>query len=278
MGAKPTMSPPKSLKAFLSGTDIHGKYLIGNAHSRSMGVDLQVDCVIKNGKVLRKKKISIKPQEMFIIVLKGNVKLPANCYGISYPKTTLCQQGVHILNSGLIDPEYDGYLSTVAINFSRTSIELRQEDICMRLMIFENTENYNGTSSFKIDYDEYINKRIEESKEYPDTFLDVPRQVKDLSNKMASSISSSLTNRMVYILTTATVLFAVFSFWIGSAKISSLQDAFFSKSQETFQTGTVNSENKLSELVKKYDELSKQLKTLQDQLDVRNTIGGNNGE
>ncbi len=278
MGAKQTMAPQKNLKAFLSGTNIQDKYFIGNASIRSMSIDLQVDCIIKNGKVIRKKKISIKPQEMFIVVLKGNVRLPANCYGVSYPKTTLCQQGVHILNSGLIDPEYDGYLSTVAINFSSTSIELRQEDVCMRLMIFENTENYNGTSSFKIDYDEYINKRIEESKEYPDTFLDVPRQVKDLSSKMANSISSSITNKMVYILTIATVLFAVFSFWIGSAKISSLQDAFFTKSQETFQTGTVNAENELLDLVKKYDELSEQLNILQEQLNAHATTGGNSNE
>jgi len=249
---------------FLTGKEISSIIQNNDGIERDASLDFKIECFIKNGKVIRKTKITIKPQEMFIVVLKGQVTLPKNCIGIAFPKTSLCEEGIHVLNTGIIDPGYKGYLSTVAINFSNQTRAITKDDVYIRLMIYRNRSNY-GDNIKECDYETYLDKRIEESKEYPDTFLDVPRQVKDLSLKMANTISSNLTNRILIILTIGTMIFAAFSFWIGNSYINKMQEKLLeTQSQDSIEI-TLNEE--YYKVLEKLDELERKIRVIENEKD-----------
>ena len=288
---------------FLSGKDISKAMIKGEKQEegiRAISYDLCVGSIIKEGEkvfnILKNHKVTIpratsfklfkfikprvvekddvyidcfkiKPQEIVNIIMKEKVRIPEDCFGIVYSKTALCKKGIHLLNVGVIDPGYSGYISTLAINFSKEAVEVRKGDAFIRLMVYKNAHDFEDAKPFE-DVN-YIEKRIAESKKYPNTFLDVPRQVKELSREMSSEISSSLINKTLFILTGLTVLITLISFWYGNSRIQTLQDAILGKTPISNESSYIedlqkdNDDFKL-EMLKLFEEQNKNYIRLQE--------------
>ena len=76
----------------------------------------------------------LPPQGIAVIVSKERLKVPDNMLGHALPKSALCEQGLLLLNTGLIDPCFDKELVGVVLNFSKVPIALRRGDRFIRLV------------------------------------------------------------------------------------------------------------------------------------------------
>jgi len=163
---------------------------------------------------------SVKPQQTFIIVSKERVKVPAGFVAYAMPKTRLCNTGILALNTGVVDPGYDGPLSTIAINFSESHKPLCAGTPFLRLVFNSLEGERSGDEDLVVA--ESDQKRIERSKEFPETFLDVPGQTEPFVRKVADEALGKQTNFFLLILAGATVIFALWN--IGAYVLLGLQE------------------------------------------------------
>ena len=84
----------------------------------------------------RSEEIVIPPQGIFVVISQEKVKMPEDVCGYALPKTRLSEEGILILNTGIIDPLYEGFVSGTLINFRKTNYIIKRGMPFLRL-IFE---------------------------------------------------------------------------------------------------------------------------------------------
>jgi len=116
----------------------------------------------------------LPPQGMCILYSKEYVSIPYNVIGLVTPKTSASDIGLMVLNTGLIDPGYNGYLSVIAMNFSSEKIRLHEGFVFLRT-IFLNISSPVAIyrDSGPANYSTYKITKEHNFKELPRTFLDV---------------------------------------------------------------------------------------------------------
>jgi len=200
----------------LTGRESINRKLIGGScalEPRSASYDLRIGKIIIDG-VVHTSDVQIEPQQMFIIVSRETVSVPAGSVGYAMPKTGLCNKGILALNTGIIDPGYNGPLSTTAINFDKSPYLLGPGDAFLRVVF--HTLHGEGSSTAVDKFDEtgesYMRERRQDSIRFPRTFLDVPGQLEKLSGRILGNQQMLL----IKILTIFTVIFGLWSFVLSS--------------------------------------------------------------
>lgn len=177
--------------------------------SRPASIDLRVGCIIIKGKEYRT-SVTIKPQQMFILVSNERVKVRAGLVGYAMPKTSLCKEGILCLNTGIVDPGYDGLISTTAINFDQDSFTIAPGDPFLRL-VFHRLRGAGATGlaepGLSTSDSAYIKEAKNNSKQFPGTFLDIPGQIETITKKVLGRQTAVL----MLVLTIFTVLFAAWN-------------------------------------------------------------------
>lgn len=79
----------------------------------------------------------LQPQGMVRVVSQERVKLPKNIAGYALVKNRLCNAGVLAINIGVIDPLYDGPISSTLINFGNNPYCLSPGTEFLRLSFHE---------------------------------------------------------------------------------------------------------------------------------------------
>lgn len=98
--------------------------------------DLCIDKIITvNG--TEEQKLALKPNSMAVAISKESVKLPTNIVGHAYVRTRLSQKGIMANNIGVIDPGYEGPLSSVLVNFGEKKYLLEEGAVFLRLTFSE---------------------------------------------------------------------------------------------------------------------------------------------
>jgi deoxycytidine triphosphate deaminase len=59
----------------------------------------------------------LEPREMVWVLSKEEFRMPANVTGLATLRTTFTKQGILALNVGIIDPLFEGPISTALITF-----------------------------------------------------------------------------------------------------------------------------------------------------------------
>lgn len=77
----------------------------------------------------------IEPNSMIVVVSKEKICLPDNRIGHAFIKTRLSQRGIMANNIGIIDSQYNGYLSTVLTNFGKKPYEINEDDHFLRITV-----------------------------------------------------------------------------------------------------------------------------------------------
>lgn len=163
-------------------------------HAREVSYDLSVGRVIINGHEVEPQSsvnaIEIHPQQVFVIVSKEKVSVPrsgVSCF--AFPKTGLCRQGLLALNTGIVDPGYQGLISTTAINFHSKPIKLLVGDAFLRLAFFR--LDCDQPAHVEVaDEREYVKGLLTQSLELPASFLDVPATVDRLQENLSEKLRS----------------------------------------------------------------------------------------
>jgi hypothetical protein len=99
----------------------------------------------------------------------------------------MCNDGILVLNTGIVDPGYEGLLSTTAINFDAKHIEIRNGDPFLRLVVHK-LEPSKGRRPDPTSPADYIEARKADSLRFPGTFLDVPGQFERLSENVSKKL------------------------------------------------------------------------------------------
>lgn len=156
----------------------------------------------------------IKPQQMFTIISNETIRLPD--HGIMahvQPKTSLCRDGILILNTGIIDPNYTGQVSTTAINFGSKPYPITKDSVFARVT-FQKLEDDGKVRQVKvcISHDRYRADRYAETQKFPAIFLNINGNVEEISNKVLSDSGATVTNKLISQLTVLTVILTLASF------------------------------------------------------------------
>jgi hypothetical protein len=134
--------------------------------------------------------------------------------GYAMPKTGLCHEGILALNTGLIDPGYEGRISTVAVNFDKEPVAIRPGDSFLRV-VFHKLDGPAAASAVERAVrptpEDYIAARLSDSERYPRTFMDVPGQTERLAKDVSSELLGNWTSRVVTLITILSFLFLLWN-------------------------------------------------------------------
>jgi len=172
----------------LTGTEVGLRIVQGHSEKgmRAASYDLAIDVVLIDGKEDPAEYFKIAPQQMFVIVSRERVHVPAGLIGYAMPKTSLCNKGILVLNTGLIDPGYSGPISTNAINFSQETLYLRKGETFLRLVFHSLTSGIARDERPVVDDAEYLRERKMTSARLPSTFMNLRAHIKEVSDEVIS--------------------------------------------------------------------------------------------
>ncbi|MBB3857683.1 deoxycytidine triphosphate deaminase [Xanthomonas arboricola] len=100
---------------------------------RGCSFDLTVGTIFWNGSVLRRttaepRQVVVPPGGVVGIFTEESLKLPADIYGTAFAINAMSSKGFLVLNSGHVDPGFEGPLTVKALNVRKTSIAISQGD------------------------------------------------------------------------------------------------------------------------------------------------------
>lgn len=118
----------------------------------------------------------LEPREMVWIVSKEEFALPGNVTGLATLRTTFTRNGILALNVGVVDPLFNGPISTALINFSDRPRRIDVGDRFFRVLFFEHADvtAFHHGSENRV-RDSYIKALTTASyDEFSNSFLNIP--------------------------------------------------------------------------------------------------------
>lgn len=194
----------------LNGREISSRGLVRNCRQerfRASSYDVSVGQII-DAKGETHGSYKMEPQGMAIVISRERLALPTDISGYAIPKTGLCNDGVLTLSTGIIDPGYEGHVSSMLINFGSVPYFFKEGDAFLRIT-FHQLRSVSQTPEAPRSTDaEYLRERQKAAVALPDTFLDIPRHVGDIADK----VLDRQLNKLVYILGAAGLLLVLVTF------------------------------------------------------------------
>ena len=269
----------------LTGQEIFDKGIIqGGATDRirDASYDLGLDKMIHAGSEKNGPIFTIEPQQMVILLSSETVKIPLGYVGIATLKTGLSFRGILSLNQGLIDPGFEGRISSSAINFQEKPVQLKQGDTFLRIVIHKLTQEV-GTA-LKVSDDEYTKEKLRESCLYPESFLNLPKQIEDISNKVVAKETKqymSLLTKITVVVGFFAVFFAIYALvlpplqqWLmapthtdQNTKIEAMANDLSEMKTKLENVLTAREEETVSEQDKKINNIASDIREVQKKLD-----------
>lgn len=178
----------------LTGSQIKAANLINESVStsfRGASYDLTIGELINvNGEPVD--EYVVPRQGIVKIVSKEIVTMPQNLVGYVLVKTSLCNKGILALNIGIVDPGFEGPLTSTLINFGKVSHRLRKGDTFSRLSIHKLSEEVSNKDEPKT-AEQTKREAIDQVDRYlPQTFLDIARTSKEAAEEVFGAYKKTL--------------------------------------------------------------------------------------
>lgn len=167
-------------------------------HSHKSSVDLTIREILfkdENGVVKSRDWAALKPQDSVLIISEEILHVPEGYIAYVFLKNRLSQKGFLALNTGIIDSNYNGPISTLLINFSGEEENLPMSNdlvdkVFFRIVFHEIEKPVNpqppstAPKVYKVKekYDSYRSYRFLELSKFPKTFLE-PKVLKEQINR-----------------------------------------------------------------------------------------------
>lgn len=178
-------------------------------NAKPASYDLSLGYVVLNGDT--QTSYQLAPHQTITLVSEERIDLPDDVVAYAMPKTGLTQDSILALGTGIVDPGWNGKLSTVVINFGKTAHLFRQRDPFLRLVFHKLDTDHVHVEGKSVSDEKYKRQRIEESLEYPNTFLDVPGKVEEIRSDLFEDIQLSTLSQLVVLLAVVTAVFALWN-------------------------------------------------------------------
>ena len=159
-------------------------------------------------------RIEIKPQQMFTIISKESIKMPKSGY-VAYvlPKTGLCQEGIFVLNTGIIDPNYSGPISTTAINFSNHNYHFRLGDSFARVTFHKIAEPLLlGQNRVEYNREKYKQDRVKNADRFPEFFLNINGHMDAMAEAVLEKSGAIISKRIIFLVTLFLLAIGIISY------------------------------------------------------------------
>lgn len=224
------LSSLEDFKACISPFD-DGRHKTGSYY---LAIDKIID---NNGKEFT--KFNLEPQGIVYVIFKEIINLPENVIGFAHVKTSFTQNGILSTNIGIIDPGYNGLISTLLINFGKINFSLNQNDKGLRITLCKLEMNtllsQKASGITPKESDDYLRKRISEMNRLDQKFLNLSSLKSDLEKEVKSSIFGHIRNYAGFVTITALILaLVVFGVTIITDFNSRARKEYISK--ETFES------------------------------------------
>jgi deoxycytidine triphosphate deaminase len=191
----------------------------------------------------------VPAQGMVEVISIETIKVPQNIAGYASVKTGMSRQGLLALNTGILDPGYEGPLSATVVNFGKSDSLLNYGDTFLRLTFHE----YQPPTDFKAleveAPEQFLRKRkVEVAQNFSALFLNLNRHIES-SVKSAFWRNLPIMGLAVALITLVIVL----TTWA----VSYQQNQFLSKDQLKAELGSYFRDEKFESYQKRLTELEK---------------------
>jgi deoxycytidine triphosphate deaminase len=161
------------------------------ANFRSASYDVSVGSVIgPDGRSAD--SLLLPSQQMVMVISAERLLLPNNVAGYAMPKTRLSNKGVLALSTGIIDPGYEGRVSSILINFGKDPFFLDQGEAFLRVTFHRTAQLRSGSFVEPPGYseDSYQRDRRDIAVTLPETFLNIPQIESTVATRVSLPLSA----------------------------------------------------------------------------------------
>lgn len=247
----------------LNCEDIKKLNLIQDAEDenfKNASYDLRVGKIITTSDGKEKALYEIKPNSLTIAISKEKVKLPSNIIGHAYVKTTLSQRGIMANNIGIIDPGYEGHLSSVLVNFGQRVHLLKKNDIFLRITFTKISDTKEQIAPGTNSTEDYVNARKIDAAYLGNSFIDIVKEVSQEAKRVLDKSYAKTVQNLLLLLTVLGLILNAFNPSnkkindVTKKQVENLQNQInsFNESQATIK----NLENKIIYLTQEIDSIS----------------------
>jgi len=149
---------------------------------RSSTYDSRIGEIVTQSGICENDTFTLKPRGIVWLISKERFKLPENITGITTLRTTWTRQGILTLTVGIIDPCYDGPLTTAVINFGKNDFCIQKGDTFFRTAFFKHSVD--DVHPRKEERGPYMNSVVADSHYFSDTFLTIDSLSKEIAPKI----------------------------------------------------------------------------------------------
>ena len=188
---------PNSSPRLLSGEEINELGLVQGSTDENLfcasTYDLSVGEIIPAGRWSGDKEYTVPAGGTVKVVSKELLRMPADITGHALLKNELCRKGVLAINIGVIDPGYEGPISSTLINFGRGDFIVKQGSPFLRISFHRCTVSAKADKSSKYTHEQYISKVKDEVTAYMSpTFLNMEETTRNAAEKAFDSFKRGL--------------------------------------------------------------------------------------
>jgi len=185
---------------------------------------------------------ALEPQGLCYIIFKERLKILPDIIGFAHIKTKITYKGLWLVNTGLIDPGYNGYMSSLVMNFGKSRQCIEVDEKIMRLTFSQIFAHNSSPELVNQKLKDTIKERRENSAGLPGKFLDLDRA----KNEIVSQVGSRLLQIGVIFSALSLAIALGFNIWNSN-------NSLYSKSVDSYK---IQNELLVSELNKIHLELS----------------------
>jgi deoxycytidine triphosphate deaminase len=204
--------------------------------------------------------VTIPPQGIVQVVSRERIRLPPTMTGLATVKTGLCNQGILALNIGIIDPGYEGRISSFLLNFAKVPRVITRGDAFLRLQFVTLP---NGThQSSRIDDETYLSERRKGATQFGETFLNLSEEVK-------SEVAKGISGARAVILTgagAAAFVLALFTFFLNYSSLYMVRGWMQPADSVRAEAFRDQLDNQVASLTRANDELIERVRALEVRL------------
>jgi dUTPase len=147
---------------------------------RASSYDVHIGQILSNDAELRA-SFKMPPQGIVQVISRERVRLPSTVTGLATVKTGLCNEGLLALNIGIIDPGYEGPISSFLLNFSNVPRVLTRGEPFLRLQFIPLPNAAHVAAPTPVDHALYIAERRRQAARFGETFLNLSEQVRTVA-------------------------------------------------------------------------------------------------
>lgn len=168
----------------LTGEEIKSRGFVVNATEsgyRASSYDVRIECLI-NSQGATVESYALPTRGIVLAVSRERIMLPGDITGLAMVKTGLCNDGVLALNIGVIDPGWEGKVSSFLVNFSNNERLLTAGDTFLRLTFQQLSSRVSGGTA--VPDDVYVSdRRHQVVGRFAPTFLNLSEVIGSLTDE-----------------------------------------------------------------------------------------------